>query len=714
MDYNFYNFNSQDFENLVQALAQKLLGNNAIIYGLGADGGRELTYRGKAAYPNKVNMWDGYWIIQAKFRARDASKEDNYEWVAQNFRQEMNKFIELGREFPHNYLFFTNAVLTPTNNKGGRDKIEKFKKQYEEYIPHIHFLAYDDICRLLDNNRDVRTAYSHLLTPGDVHEEILRRLGLDPQEIIVAGKEIREKKNNRNTNFLLSDNKSILIGMDFGTSYSLSAYYLKGIGTEYIISDKGQKVVPSIISFLKDGSYIVGKPEYMYLDTDEVYTITNIKRYLGSDTMFKVFNKSYSPEYIASLIIKSLKTSAEEYLGYEIKEVLASQPVNFIAKLKDSLAEIYELAGLRIRRTMSEPSSACMIIDNHYQEGHYLIIDLGGGTLDIAIVEIGDGVNEVKATTGNNRLGGIDFDEVVYSYALSLLKKHIPVIENHHLSFLRYEAERVKKNLRYTDTSSIVVKDIETAEGNLCDFNIEVTKERFRQLSADIVIKFENSLVDLLDSYKHYLSLYKEKIEGVFLTGQGGKIFIINEVIGKCLPNIPIIETYAENAVSMGLAKQSGVLTGAISELLLLDCYNASLSIKCKEIKGTGKNQQTIISCLSSENAQHMTLIRKDTFVLYKSSLSIQIENSVNHDFIDIEVMESTYLDKGFSSLGCCHLPLDCKRNKTELRLTIDVDANAVVIISFKNNETNEENYFKRDKHGFIPYKPNKPTSSSF
>jgi len=169
MDYTFNNLNTSDFEDLIQALSQKLLGKSSLVYGSGADGARELTYQGKAPFPNNSNSWDGYWVIQAKYKS-GTTNQDSFEWVKRNFTLEMNKFSDKKRKLqvPNNYLFFTNAKLSAVQDKGGRDKIEELKNKYKSLIPNIYIGTYDELCKFLDNNRDVATSYSSFLLSGDI------------------------------------------------------------------------------------------------------------------------------------------------------------------------------------------------------------------------------------------------------------------------------------------------------------------------------------------------------------------------------------------------------------------------------------------------------------------------------------------------------------------------------------------------------------------
>lgn len=158
MEYDFLNMGNEQFESLVQALMQRLLGANSIVFGKGPDGGRELSYQGKTNFPNDKTAWEGYWIVQAKYKSREDTATDSFNWVKYNIEEEIKKFQTKKRTLPDNYIFITNAVLSAVEEKGGRDKIQKYIDDQKSLIPHILVISYDELCKLIDNNLDVRSA----------------------------------------------------------------------------------------------------------------------------------------------------------------------------------------------------------------------------------------------------------------------------------------------------------------------------------------------------------------------------------------------------------------------------------------------------------------------------------------------------------------------------------------------------------------------------
>jgi hypothetical protein len=178
MNYNFHHLNPYDFEHLIQALMQKILGGNSLVFGAGRDGARELTFNGQASFPNNSEKWKGYWVIQAKYKIKE-DKVNDYNWIENQFTTDIEKFGKEGYPYPDNYIFLTNASLSPVAEVGGRDKIEKLKTKYLSKIKNIFIGGYDEVSKFLDNNRDVATAYASFILPGDILLSTLEYLNYD-------------------------------------------------------------------------------------------------------------------------------------------------------------------------------------------------------------------------------------------------------------------------------------------------------------------------------------------------------------------------------------------------------------------------------------------------------------------------------------------------------------------------------------------------------
>jgi len=583
MDYNFNEFTTKEFEHLIQSLFYNILGYNTIIYGSGPDGGRELSFIGEADFPNPNEKWDGYWIIQAKFKERNFNKTDDFQWVKKMLIDEIEKFKN-GYKLPDNYIFVTNAVLTPKNITGGRDKIEKIKIEYLWLIKNILIISYDDLCRILDNNRDIAQCFPSLLTTNDILSQILKSLKINDEDTIIKDKEIRRKYHSTNQTIDIS---KINICIDFGTSYSLASYCHNG--KVIFISDCNNKIaIPSIITFFKNGFYVVGDNNFAHIQTDEIFTISNVKRYLGSKTVFKFNCYEYTPEEIAGLILKSIKQNAEEYFCQEINGVMISRPINYNSDQTHSLIKSYYNAGLNPIRMITESSSALL---NIYEEvkninidlTNVIIIDLGGGTLDVAFCEYSDEVFEIIYAFGDSQLGGKDFDEAIYNYLIDFIEKttKLPIC-NATKKIIRVESERIKKDLTDSNRTNIIIPDINNSDGNLFDLKIDFTRELFAQITNDLFKRFVSLIEELLS--QPYTT--GQIIDYVLISGQGSKLFIIKNYIQELFSSSKMIYDFQENAVANGLGLFVGNLYSKEEKrFLLLDVFTSSYAIKVNKFE---------------------------------------------------------------------------------------------------------------------------------
>jgi molecular chaperone DnaK len=699
MIYDFYRFNWKSFEALVQALAQKSLGDNAIVFGDGADGGRELTFVGTKKFPNDTIIWDGYWVVQAKFKEKDHHKDDNFAWVERNFKLEMKPFVEKKRRIPNNYLFFTNAFLTPVAEVGGRDKIEKLKEEYKSIIPNIAILGYDELCALVTNNTDVRHVFTDLLTPGDVLAEIMSFINKEKTKLALLEGEIREK-NIVTSNDLEIGQHSPVLGIDFGTSYSLAGIITKDSKCNFIPSDKGRILIPSIVTFFKNGNYIVGSDLLCGINSNEIITVSNIKRELGTNKLIKVFDKMVKPEDIVSLILKSIKANAEEYLGYEVNEALISKPANFNLNQTQCLIKAFELAGFKVRRVMTEASCACLVYNTEYSKDDdqigYMTIDLGGGTLDISVVLFGDEIFEVEYLQGDNHLGGTDFDRCIFNFIVEQMKMENINMSSLLESKLKYEASRVKKALGEKNFTTIEICDIDQGNGNLKDFSIEITRDKFDALTKDLILRIENHINIILAKINDKtISKSVKEIESVLFTGQGTKIFNVNALIRNRFPNASIIEDFCENAVCTGVSLYSGVMTGIIKNKLLLDVNNNGVGIKCmlthdNFIKGSLVSEKVsvkklVISTNSLENNQFQFVLEPDTTIPTKSTFDIYIQNNTNDSIGFLEFYEFSNSDDKKYLIAKAEFILS--KSISNMKLVFDVDANGIMTLFLKDDE---------------------------
>ena len=696
MGYNFYGFNPWDFEELVQALFQKLLGNSSLVYGLGADGGRELTFEGKASFASPHVIQDGLWIVQAKFRSRDVHDHDQYGWVNTNFRAEMRKFGSGEYPVPDQYIFVTNAVLTPGFERGGRDKIQDQIIHYKNLIPNIYVIAYDELCKLLLNNADVRQAYDHFLSPGDQIAQVrklLERQSINKPFVLAEG-EIRNLPIQHNYNITLPVPRILTI--DFGTSYSLCGVINTGGNVTLIPTASGGVLLNSTITFLKNGSYIVGNSTLRNARSSEFLTFSHVKRFLASGRRYDVYGTTYSADDLITLIIKSLKTSAEEYFGYDFKDVVVAKPANFNLRQTKALREVFEKAGFKVRRMLDEGTAPCYLfpkaeivsVDNR-NGMRFLVIDLGGGTFDLSLQEYDDNVYETKAVFGDNSLGGIDFDLAVLEFASIKMKRLFPRLADVDFSRYVYEAERVKKVLSNSEQASFVIADIDMGDGNLSDYSVSVTRDEFRNCTSALNVRVLRCLNDVVRSVNENgggeKSIYH--VEAIMLTGQGAKIFTVREIINDLYPNLPVIDQYMENAVCLGNAYQAGVLQGVVKDQLLLSVQNTGLAFMAKDRGNRNKQTKRTVVAISATpefNLVYCTMLKANTTIPLKEvfEFDIEIKNS-SQNYFELPIYEVSHGGSPYEEITKLSLPVVNGHN--HIVLTLDIDANHVIIILTEN-----------------------------
>ena len=705
MGYDFYGFNPWDFEELVQALFQKILGNSSLVYGLGADGGRELSFRGGAAFASPQQFQDGLWIVQAKFRSRSVHDHEQYDWVSRQFKDEMRKFRSGKYPVPDQYIFVTNAVLTPAYQRGGRDKMEALAAHYKDTIPSIYIVAYDELCKLLLNNADVRQAYQHWLSPGDEMAQIKQILAQQAihQPFVLAGKEIREVPVQHNYTFSLPANP--ILAIDFGTSYSLCGVIGQRGTVELVPTAGGKMLLHSCISFFQNGSYIVGNPQLAQINTGEILSFSQIKRYLVSDKHFDIFGTRYTAAQLATLIISSLKTSAEEYFGYTFSNVVVAKPANFNLRQTKMLTDIFERAGFKVRRMLDEGTAPCYLFPKALLQYatlldpvRFLIMDLGGGTFDLSVQELGDGVYETKAVLGDNKLGGIDYDLAVLALAEKKMKLSYPALSNKDFTPFLFEAERVKKGLSTSERVSFMITDHDLKDGNLADFSVEITRDEFRECTSALNVQVMRCLNDILRMASANETQQTEeiyKIDALMLTGQGAKIFTVRELIENVHPDIPIIDQFMENAVCLGNGSQAGVLQGIVKDELLLSVHNSGLVIKARDLGFRDKYTKRLVISMAPTpelNTRYCTLLHPSTTVPTKDVFEFQVRvNNLSQKEFNLPIYETG--TRGADMELAQELCTPVNQGVNDIRLTLDIDANHRVIFIFKNVTTG----FSRD-----------------
>jgi molecular chaperone DnaK (HSP70) len=543
-----------------------------------------------------------------------------------------------------------------------------------------------------------------------VSEQTLNRWDSLP----TVGHEIRTSfKNNNSATFSLKQNIIVDAVVDFGTSFSIIAFLDEHKNVKSIPTSDGKSLAPSVISFTDDLNYFVGSSAVEHSLTKPQNTIFNVKRYLGSETKFNIGGKSFSPEFIASLIIKSLKQNAEEFLSTEIKKVLISMPANFTIAESNALVIAFELAGLEIVRMIGEPCAATLLVALHQNDfpsikdyEYCLVLDLGGGTFDVSVVEYGNDVCEIFGVAGDNCLGGMDYDDVIEDYIISQIQSFAKssdyVLSEFDKARVQIEAKRVKSLLSSTQETSVLLQDFEIGEFGLQDIKIQISRDLFRNLTAHLNSEIERCILQVLKTAK----IVPKDIDYVLLAGQGSKIFTIAEIIARLFTNISVIDKFQENAVVQGLSAQAGILNGSFSvrRYLLLDSTYTSIGVKCVTNKPDSEEEE--IDCIVSPKDED----NLETLIVLGNSISIpnqKIKNikvsAKNRDKVSLKIVEVSADGREYliGSIGIC--PIMTSLN---LELLLDCDSNRTINLWLRKPDSNEilgfqvNNFFNQHTFG--------------
>lgn len=464
-----------------------------------------------------------------------------------------------------------------------------------------------------------------------------------------------------------------VIGIDLGTTNSCVAV-IEGGEPVVIANAEGARTTPSVVAFSKTGERMVGQVAKRQAITNPDRTISSIKRQMGSDYHVKIDDKQYTPQEISAMILQKLKTDAEAYLGDKVTEAVITVPAYFTDSQRQATKDAGRIAGLEVKRIINEPTAAALAygIDKETDQ-KVMVYDLGGGTFDVSIIEMGDGVQEVLATAGNNHLGGDDFDQRVIDWLADNFKKEQGVDlrgDKMAMQRLKEAAEKAKIELSGVTTSNISLPFITADATGPKHLEATLTRAKFNELTADLV---ENTMGPVRQAMSDS-GLKTSEIDKVLMVGGSSRIPAVQEAIQKFMGKEPFKGINPDECVAIGAALQAGVLGGEVKGLLLLDVTPLSLGI---ETMG-GVNTKIIE--------------RNSTIPIKKSQIFSTAAD--NQPSVEVHVLQGEReMAKDNKTLGVFHLDgiLPARRGVPQIEVTFDIDANGIVHVSAKDLGTGKE-----------------------
>ena len=468
---------------------------------------------------------------------------------------------------------------------------------------------------------------------------------------------------------------SKIIGIDLGTTNSCVSV-IEGGEAVVIPNAEGARTTPSVVAFSKDGERMVGNVAKRQAITNPERTIASIKRHMGSDYKVNIDGKAYTPQEISAIILQKLKSDAESYLGDKVTEAVITVPAYFTDAQRQATKDAGKIAGMEVKRIINEPTAAALAFGiDQENDQKVMVYDLGGGTFDVSIIEMGDGVQEVLATAGNNHLGGDDFDKKIMDWLVAEFKKEQGIdLSGDKMAMQRIKeaAEKAKIDLSGMTTAQISLPFITADATGPKHMETTLSRAKFNEMTADLVEATMGPVRQAMSDS----GLSMNDIDKILLVGGSTRIPAVQEAIKKFSGKEPFKGINPDECVAMGAALQGGVLGGDVKGLLLLDVTPLSLGIE------TMGGVNTVI-------------IERNTTIPTKKS-QVFSTAADNQTSVEVHVLQGEReFAKDNKTLGMFHLDgiMPARRGVPQIEVTFDIDSNGIVHVSAKDLGTGKEQH---------------------